>query len=235
MKNKQLLNQFKTQLYDLTTKDGFMPYRDCGVARITAGYVFQVIYIEEHSFGEKFTIEIVSRPLYYPTDMLVLTPGNRLFKFAAKGQTDRWWDCSSLEKVRESFTEISGLITRYAIPFFDKTGSGKEIIKSRRRNIIGRSRFGKRVNWGTTERDLFETGHLFLWERDFKAARKYINQAYELFYMENTQWAKDTAGECLRILALIEKGPVFSATYLERTAENSRRTLALNNMAVYED
>lgn len=229
MKKKHLLSSFKVQLADFAQDAGFLPYRDCGVARITNDLVFQLIYVHEHRFSATFTIEIVSRPLFYPTEELIFTPGNRLNKFASKGKVDKWWDTANPEQLQVSFHEISQLLQVYAFPFFEATGSGKEIKQARRINIFGRSRFGKRVCWGATEWDLFETGHLHLWNGDLNAARSSMNEAHELFSFDKREWARAAAQDCLRILALTGKGPSYISSYLDRVVRQSREKLGLVN------
>lgn len=229
MQNKNLPALFKVMLSDFTTNAGFLPYQDCGVARITNDLVFQLIYVHQHRFSATFTIEIVSRPLYYPTEELTFTPGNRLNMFASKGKVDKWWDSANPEQLQASFHEISQLLQVYAFPFFEATGSGKKIKKSRRTSIFGRSRFGKRVCWGATEWDLFETGHLHLWNGDLKAARSSMNEAHELFSNDKREWAIATAQDCLRILALTEKGPSYISSYLDKVVRQSREKLGLVN------
>lgn len=233
MKNKELLSQFHLLLNDFTKQAGFFPFQGCGVARISADYVFQLIYVHEHRFGETFTIEIVSRPLFYPTDVLTLTPGNRLYKFASKGKVDKWWDYKNPEQLQASFNEISQLIQDFALPFFEATGSGKGILQARRTSIFGRNRFGQRVCWGAAEWDHFETGHLHLWNRDLKAARTSLNEAHDLFSTDKREWATETAKECLRILALTEKGPSYISSYLDTTVRQSREKLGLVNWDPY--
>ncbi|MBL7710739.1 MAG: hypothetical protein JNJ86_16835 [Chitinophagaceae bacterium] len=229
MKNKELLSQFHLLLNNYTKQAGFSPYQDCGVARITNDHVFQLIYVHEHRFSETFTIEIVSRPLFYPTDILTLTPGNRLNKFASKGKVDKWWDTASPEQLQASFHEISQLLQVYAFPFFEATGSGKGIKQSRRTTIFGRSRFGKRVYWGAREWDLFETGHLHLWNGDLKAARTRLNDAHDLFSADKREWAAEAARDCLLLLALTEKGPSYISSYLDMVVRQSREKLGLLN------
>jgi len=231
MKNKQLLSRFNDLLGDLTMDAGFLPYEDCGVARITEDSVFQLIHVQAYRFGPTFTIEIVSRPLFYPTEELTLTPGNRLYKFFSKGSVDKWWDYSNPEQLQASFNEISQLLQVYAFPFFEATGSGKQIMQSRRTNIFGRSRFGKRVCWGATEWDHFETGHLHLWNGDLKAARTSLNEAHDLFSSDKREWATEAASNCLRILALTEKGPSYISSYLDMVVRQSREKLGLMNWA----
>jgi hypothetical protein len=229
MKNKQLLARFTDLLGDLSSNAGFLPYQDCGVARITADFVFQFIYVHEHRFDATFNIEIVSRPLFYPTDVLTLTPGNRLYKFATNGKFDKWWEHKGPEEVQESFVEISRLLQLYTFPFFEATSSGIGMVKSRRRNIFGRSTFGKRVNWGSQEWDLFETGHLHLWNGNLPVARNYLVQAYELFAEDNREWSGKAARECLLLLGLAGKGPSYISSYLDTTVRQSRENLKLMN------
>ncbi len=216
-------------LGNLTKDAGLMPFQDYGFARITPGLVFQLIYVHQHRFGNSFTIEVVSRPLYYPTDVLILTPGNRLYKFASKGKEDKWWECTNAEQVQESFTEIRRLLRLYAFPFFEATRSGSEILKSRRKNIFGRSRYGKQISWGTHEWDLFDTGHLHLWNGNLPAARNCLNQAHEQFSPDSRDWAKDAARDCLMLLALTEKGATYISSYLDQIVRQSRRNLGLDN------
>lgn len=227
MQNIKPLSSLKAILNDFATEPGFLPYQDCGVARITAGSVFQLIYVQENRFVPTFTIEIVSRPLFYPNKELVLTPGNRLNKFATNGRLDKWWLYEVPAQARESFIEIRRLLQLYAFPFFEATSSGPLIGKSSRRNIFGRSKFGKRINWGSPAWDLFETGHLHLWNGDMQKARNSLNDAHELFSADNRKWATEAAKECLRLLALIEKGTVYISSYLDLTVRQSRENLGL--------
>lgn len=152
-----------------------------------------------------------------------------MFKFANKGKVDKWWDTTNPEQLHVSFNEISQLLQLYAFPFFEATGSGKGIVKSRRTSIFGRSRFGKRVCWGAPEWDLFETGHLHLRNGDLKAARSSLNEAHELFSADKREWARAAAQDCLRILAFTEKGPSYVSSYLDIVVRKSREKLGLMN------
>lgn len=232
MKNKELFSSFTQLLGDFTRDAGFLPYQDGGYARITDDYVFQLIYVQEHRFGTTFTIEIVSRPLYYPTDVLTLTPGNRLYKFASKGKVDKWWECNDAQQVQESFSAISRLLSLHAFPFFEASKSGSDMLKLRRRNIFGRRRFDRQVSWGSAEWELFETAHLYLWVGNLQAARTCLNEAHELFSADNRERAKEAARECLFLLALTEKGAVYISSYLNNIVRKNLEQLKLNNRSM---
>ncbi len=209
---------------------GFKPYGTSYLARLTSGNIFQFIHFHKYRFGGQFKIEIAIRPMFCPHEnYLTLLPGNSLYGMATNDKNDKWWKSSTKEEIDESLNDIYKLIHQFALPFFEATTNSCDILKSYKKNIFGKSKFGNKICWGTEGWENFDFAHIYLYEGDRSNALKQITKAYNEFRTDDREWAQIAASKCLEIQTIIHSGQSEIKRYLEQTTRISKQNLKLEN------
>lgn len=209
---------------------GFKPYGTSYLSRLTAGNIFQIINFQKYRLGGQFRIEIAIRPMFCPHEnYLTLLPGNSLYGIATNNKSDKWWKSTTKEEIDESLKDIYNLINQFALPFFEATTTGNDILKSYKKNVFGISKFGRRICWGTIGWENFDFAHIYLNESDRSNALKQISKAYTHFKSDDREWAQIAASKCLEIQTIIHSGQSEIDRYLEQTIRISRQNLKLED------
>lgn len=213
-------------------KLGFKAYKSTAVARLAGDGVFQYISFHKYRFGGQFKVVAAIRPLYcYNDDDLSQQPGNTLPALA--GMRDNfWWKFASEAVTNQSFTEVSGLVQKYALPFFEATTTSADIIKASRRNIFGRTSFGNRVDWGAKGWNNFDFGHMYLKNGDNANAIKQFTKCSKEFRRDGRDWALCIAQKCTHAKDVILSGQPGIDQYLKDTVEDSKIKLKIANWQV---
>lgn len=221
----------RRELIDKNLQDlDFKPYGTSYLARLTSGNILQLINFHKYRFGGQFKIEIAIRPMFCPHDnYLTLLPGNSLYGIATNNKSDKWWKSTTKEEIEESLKDIHNLIHQFALPFFEATTTGSDILRSYKKNIFGISKFGNKICWGTEGWENFDFAHIYLHEGDRSNALKQIQKAYNEFQSDDREWAQVAASKCLEILKFINSGHSEINRYLEQTTRISKKNLKLEN------
>jgi len=220
----------RKELVDNPLKEfGFKTYKSAFLARMTEDNVFQFINFHKYRYGGQFTVEIAIRPMFCPhEDYLTLLPGNRLYSIVTKGQSDKWWLNTTESDTNDSLKEVFKLIFEHALPFFDSTRTDKDIIKSYEKNFFGKSKFGKRICWGTVGWENFDLGHIYLKAGDKTNSIKHFDKCYKDFKNDNRDWAQTVAKKCVEIKQVIKSGQFAIDNYLDLTTNESKINLKLD-------
>lgn len=210
---------------------GFKLYGKDHVCRMTEDGVFQVISFTKSTYGGgNFKVSISIRPMYCPNeDYLTSQPGNYLHMMARNGKPGKYWNYATDANANQSFKEITALLNKYALPFFEATKSSTGIIACYEKNIFGRRKFGKRIDWGTEGWENYDFGHIYLRAGNVKKALRQFTKCYREFKSDNLDWAQAVAKNCLRIKQLIKTGQPGIEQYIEEVMRNSRQNLKLEN------
>lgn len=209
---------------------GFKEYRATSLARVTEGNILQCIYFHKYRFGGQFKVIVAARPLFCQNEEdLDHHPGNSLLRMSTNTKDDRWWISSDDSVTKKSLEEVLKLINKYAMPFFDAMTNSRDILKTKKKNILGLSRFGGRIDWGPAGYEEFDLGHIYLESRNIRNAIANFNISYKEFKKDKRDWAHANASKCLEILQIIEMGQVFIDAYVQNTIRDSKHKLKLTN------
>jgi hypothetical protein len=146
---------------------------------------------------------------------------------ANKFGSDKWWTYSTLQEGEKSFADVYDMIKRFAVPFFDATQTSNDIISAYEKNILGKSKFGGRVIWGTVGWEDFYMGHIYLHAGQTKKAIRHFNLCHKEFDKGDSDWAQTAAKECLRIKEIIASGQSEVDKYIADTKKDSLEKLKL--------
>ena len=227
---KKYFIKARREYIDEPLKDlGFQKYKTACIARLTDENVFQFLDFQKSSHGgQEFTINVAIRPLFSSkNDYLTLLPGNRLGQLAFG--KDTWWSYSTEREGEKSFEEISKLITKYAIPFFDATKKSDDIIKSYEENIFGISKFRNKIGWGTIGWENYDFGHIYLNSGKNKKAIREFNKCYKVFGKDDNETCLSAAKQSKKVINLIKEGQTKIENYLRETIQESKDNLQLND------
>lgn len=211
---------------------GFKKYKSSFLARLTEGEVFQFLYFQKSGFGgNSFTVQAVIRPLFCPNfqDQLSLNPGNRLGVMASNGKNDKWWDYSTESAGEKSFKEVFSLVNKFAVPFFEKTKTSEEIAKAHKRNILGFSKFGKQIHWGSPGWADFNIAHIFLKSGDLEKSSFHFSKSENYFKDDENVFCREISQKSSHLKSVIVSGQANIDQYLRRTITESRENLNLND------
>ena len=225
---KKFYKRARQEYIDNSLKEfGFKKYKTTCLGRLTEGQVFQFLNFQKSTYGgEQFTVNVAIRPLCSAkNDFLSLLPGNRLGTMDIG--KDIWWNYSTEDTGRRNFEEVYKLIIKYALPFFEATTTSEGIISSFEKNVIGKSKFGKSVEWGTKGWIDYDFAHIYLQSGNIKKSLKHLKNCINEFKPDKRDWAQEAVIDCLKLEAIIKSGKAEIDNYLVETINFSKANLNL--------
>lgn len=125
---------FRSILVEELKKEGFLRYKTVSLVRLSPLHNLEVISLQKEAYGSKtFTVNVAVLPLYAKYSYLVYLFGERIGYF--EYGWDYWWDFQNREIARSSFQEVTNLIRKRVLPWFDSLNTYKKMLRlAKRRN-----------------------------------------------------------------------------------------------------
>jgi hypothetical protein len=229
-KKKYINDCWKLMVAPALKRYGFRLYEKNVLGRLTHDDVFQFLVLNKHRHTETFTVDVAIRPMYCENgNYLTLRPGNRLGKIVTNGRLDTWWNGETAESAEKNFAEVLQHIYESVLPFFNSTRTSSELVQSFKKNIFGNSKFGKKIDWGTSDNSSFDFAYIYLRAGDSKNSLKELEKCLSHFSAHGEDRYNRAIEHCVQLKKLAQSGKANIDEYLGKKISEGKVNLKLTN------